>query len=214
MNQSLFEKYGMAPTLLTLTGPTGSGKTYLMNQLLVSRDGSDFTPLISHTTRPIRSGELNGRDYIFTTVEDFEGSLARGEVCQHVKFQGHYYGTYLTTISKALDSGKVPVVIVEPSGVTQFERAGEEQFKVKSVFVSSSRDRLISRYLRRVVEDVQGGSFSEERFQYHVKRLSSIDTELYTWKVHDKDTLVVCGNTPDDTLLAVTQIRKELLGMD
>ncbi len=72
-----------------LVGRGGAGKDLLKNRMIAR----GFVPEVSYTTRPPRLGEVNGKDYHFVTVEAFESMVARGEMHEHVTFNGWLYGT-------------------------------------------------------------------------------------------------------------------------
>lgn len=165
----------MKQILTTLTGPSGSGKSAVLD--VMCRDFG-FERLIGMTTRDPRPGEVHGRDYYFVTPETFEKERSNGQILQSVSFNGQMYGTVAGELTRVLDSGKKPVVIVEPSGVRQFSCVGElHGFEVLPVFIWAERDTLITRYFSRLV----GETLTSDRAAFHAKRIQSLLVESAEW---------------------------------
>lgn len=135
-------------TLLTITGPSGSGKTELLKMLSAT---GDFEKLVSVTTRPPRPGEVEGVDYYFVGKDEFESMSSAGLLLQEVSFNGFQYGTSADEFTRVQGLGKVPAVIVEPSGVSHFKSLEQQHgFVVKSLFVTAGLQTLIERSLLRL----------------------------------------------------------------
>ena len=77
--------------MLVLSSPSGAGKTTISRSLL-ARD-AELMLSVSATTRPMRPGEVDGKDYVFVTAEKFEAMAAAGQFLEHAKVFDHYYGT-------------------------------------------------------------------------------------------------------------------------
>ena len=169
----------MKQILTTLTGPSGSGKSAVLD--VMCKDFG-FERLISLTTRDPRPGEVHGKDYYFVTLDTFHKEQSDGQILQSVEFNGQMYGTVVGELRRVLDSGKRPVVIVEPSGVDQFARVGKVHgFEVEPMFIWAERDVLISRYLQRLV----GETVSASGAAFHAKRLQSLLLEFEQWDEGD-----------------------------
>lgn len=163
------------PTLTTITGPSGSGKTELLNILCAHHN---FAKLVSVTTRAPRPGEQEGKDYYFISEDAFRDLQLEGQLVQEVKFSGACYGTTKAELARILAEGKTPAVIVEPSGVTQFENICRDNgYRLYSVFVSADLDVLVKRFLSRMV----GEMLTQEWADYYAKRLWSLYQEHSTW---------------------------------
>jgi guanylate kinase len=162
--------------LITITGPSGSGKSELLNKLLAS---GKFAKLLSVTTRQPREGEKDGVDYRFTTDSIFNRLLEEDQFVQTVKFRDKQYGTLKTDAEEAVSSGVVPVCIVEPSGIFQFQKfSAANGYTLLTIFVQASFDVLVHRYLSRLApSDFE----SAERIEYHSKRIAGIHDEHSTW---------------------------------
>src|SRR3981189_1050954 len=94
----------MAGILFIISAPSGSGKSTLVAQLRTLVAGLDFS--ISYTTRAPRGSEENGREYHFTTREEFERMIAAGDFLEWAEVFGNYYGTAVSALDHAKEAGK------------------------------------------------------------------------------------------------------------
>jgi guanylate kinase len=162
--------------LVTVTGPTGSGKTTFVQAMV---DSGHFAQLISHTTRPPRPGEVDGVHYYFTSRKEFTKKFIAAEFIQTVEFSGNLYGTSTEEVSRVQAIGKTPVVIVEPSGISQFgEYCTPLGLVLLPLFLESPTETLMERYLSRLAGEV----LLAKDVAYHSKRLSTIGEESTLWR--------------------------------
>lgn len=169
-------EYIIKKTILTITGPTGSGKTELLRILC---ENYPIAKMVTTTTREPRPGEVSGVDYNFVSERWFQGMVDSGGFIEHTTFEGNYYGTSANECQRILDSGKTPAVILDPNGVVSFRRYGDSQvFDVCSTYIEAAPHTLMTRYLGRLV----GETLTEERVKYHARRMSSLLNEYDTWK--------------------------------
>jgi len=78
-------------SLFMVVAPSGAGKSSLVNALLAKEPSIKLS--ISYTTRAPRPGEEHGREYYFTTREDFLARRAAGEFLESAEVHGNFYGT-------------------------------------------------------------------------------------------------------------------------
>jgi len=83
-------------SLFVVAAPSGAGKSTLVNALLAQEPGIQLS--ISTTTRQPRPGEQDGREYHFTSAEDFVARADRGEFMEWAEVHGNYYGTSRLTV--------------------------------------------------------------------------------------------------------------------
>ena len=101
--------------LVIVSSPSGAGKTTLTRRLL-AEFGPRLEFSVSYTTRPIRPGEVNGRDYWFVTPEQFEQMAERGEFAEHAFVFGNRYGTAQAPVEAALAAGRDVIFDVDWQG--------------------------------------------------------------------------------------------------
>jgi len=158
--------------LLTLTGPSGSGKSTLERMLV---ETGVYERLISTTTRQPRDGEIDSNAYYFVSDEEFSKGMEEGKFVQTVEFRGNKYGVTKEEMQRVFDTGRVPVVVVEPSGVTQYRNALEgSDVSILSVFVTNEVSVLVDRFTKRWIES--GATDGD----YNANRLSGILAE-HNW---------------------------------
>ena len=109
-----------AGSLFMVAAPSGAGKSTLVNALL------DLEPSIklsvSFTTRAPRPGEVSGREYHFTSVEDFLLRKAHGEFLESAEVHGNYYGTSKVIIEQQMLAGTDILLEIDWQGVQQVKK--------------------------------------------------------------------------------------------
>ena len=103
--------------LLVLSSPSGAGKTTITRRLL-ERDPS-LSLSVSVTTRPRRSSEIDGRDYIFIDQATFEQMVAGNELLEHATVFGNSYGTPRQPVEAAIAAGRDIVTDIDWQGTQQ-----------------------------------------------------------------------------------------------
>jgi guanylate kinase len=104
--------------LFTIAAPSGAGKTSLVKALLKD-DATNLCVSVSHTTRKIRSGEIDGQDYHFVDQDQFLGMVENGEFLEHAQVFDNYYGTAVSSVDHLLDSGKHVILEIDWQGARQ-----------------------------------------------------------------------------------------------
>jgi guanylate kinase len=195
----------MSSNLVTITGPSGSGKTELIKAL---ENRGKFARLISVTTRPMRPGEIDGLDYYFITEAEYQTIVSAGGFLQTVDFNGYHYGTTTHELARVRSIEKTPIVIVEPSGITQFDRISKEHgYELISVFVTAEYEVLVERYLRRLSEPAD-----PERLRYHARRISAIAEELTWVDLHKYNVSLYNGGDDFTHVIAMAELIEEMYG--
>lgn len=146
-----------APILVTLTGPSGTGKSFLAQQL--KKEG--FEELVSVTTRAPRSGEINGVHYTFIDKAAFFKMKEENAFIETISLgdpgKESFYGVPASEVKRVVGLGKSAVVVAEPDGVKQiFDYCQNNGWKVIRVFINNPLDELIGRILDRFALDIEG----------------------------------------------------------
>lgn len=141
----------MKGNLLVISGPSGSGKSSLMKEVLKTISDTYFS--ISSTTRAIREGEEDGVNYHFISKEEFEKDIDAGFFLEWAKVHDHYYGTSLKPILKELQKGKLVICDIDVQG----HKIAQEKFGhlITSVFVTTPDQKsLQERLMKRGTDSV------------------------------------------------------------
>jgi guanylate kinase len=107
-------------SLFMVVAPSGAGKSTLVNALLDQEPTLKLS--ISYTTRPPRPGEQHGREYYFTSVEDFLKRRENGEFLESAEVHGNYYGTSRLLISEQMNAGTDVLLEIDWQGAQQVKK--------------------------------------------------------------------------------------------
>ena len=88
---------------IVLSSPSGAGKTTLVKKIIKNKN---YSVSISHTTRPARPSEKNGKDYFFTSKNNFKKLIKAKKFLEYAKVFENYYGSSKDLIIKKLKKGK------------------------------------------------------------------------------------------------------------
>lgn len=107
--------------VVVLSGFSGAGKGTIMKHLLERYPGS-YHLSISATTREMRTGERDGREYFFKTREEFDEMIAAGEFLEYATFNGNSYGTPKAYVEQLTGEGKDVILEIEVQGALQVRK--------------------------------------------------------------------------------------------
>ncbi len=109
--------------IVIISGPSGSGKTTLCMKVLDSpRFRGNLVKSISATTRPKRSHEVNGRDYLFMGKEEFEAHIKADGFLEYENVFGNYYGTPRRSVEDLLAKGRNVLLAIDVKGAKTVEK--------------------------------------------------------------------------------------------
>ncbi|XP_058451007.1 MAGUK p55 subfamily member 7 isoform X3 [Malaya genurostris] len=94
---------------IVLIGAPGVGRNELKRRL-VARDPEKYKSPVPYTTRPVRPGEVAGREYLFVTREKMESDVTSGKFIEHGEYKGHLYGTSGESVKSIVNAGCVCVL--------------------------------------------------------------------------------------------------------
>ena len=103
--------------MFVLSSPSGAGKTTI-SRMLLERD-AHIRMSVSVTTRPMRPGEVEGRDYFFSDAERFDAMVANGEFLEYATVFGNRYGTPEAQIRDGLAKGQDFLFDIDWQGTQQ-----------------------------------------------------------------------------------------------
>src|SRR5690606_13688351 len=135
---------------VVLSGPAGSGKTTLVKRLL--EEFPCVEKSVSYTTRSIRDGESEGKDYHFITEEQFQKKVKSDEFLEYVYLFGHFYGTCKKDVDSRLSLGRHVILVIDTEGaINLFEKE-----QTVSIFITPpSLEELNRRLCLRKTESAE-----------------------------------------------------------
>lgn len=164
--------------LLVISGPSGSGKGTVSNQLL--NRNKDIIFSVSATTRKPRIGEVDGLNYIFIDEESFKEMIERDKFLEHAFVHNNYYGTPRDFVMEQIEKGEIVLLEIDVQGAMQIKKNYKEAVFI--FLLPPTMDELKNRIIKR-------GTESEEdinrRFENAFKELDFVGEYDY-FVVNDK----------------------------
>ncbi len=197
--------------LIVLSGFSGAGKGTLMKELMKTYD--NYALSISMTTRNPRPGEEDGREYFFTTRENFEEKIAQNGLIEYAEYCGNYYGTPRDYVEKQLIAGKDVILEIEIQGMRKVKEMFPEMLPM---FVTppnatelerrlrgrgTESDEVIAKRLQRAVQEAEG----VEDYEYLI-----INDDLQTCVEEIHSIVQAAKRAPMRNAEFINQIREEL----
>ena len=158
--------------MFVLSSPSGAGKTTLSRRLLAEEEGVAMS--VSVTTRAMRPGEIEGKDYYFITPEKYDAMVEAGELLEHATVFENNYGTPKKQVMDALKSGRDVLFDIDWQGTRQLARTCRED--LVSIFLLPPTLDELERRLRARAQD------SEEVVQ---RRMAKAVDEISHWEEYD-----------------------------
>ena len=134
-------------TVFVVTGPSGAGKGTLIKRLVERQPEVEVA--ISATTRAMRAGEVNGREYWFLSEAEFLERVGAGGFLEHVKYVGGRYGTLASELDRIAAEGRTCVLELEIEGAL---RVQEEVEGSVTLFIAADVPELERRLRERATE--------------------------------------------------------------
>ena len=165
--------------LFTISAPSGAGKTSLVKALL-ERRGTSVAVSVSHSTRPIRPGEVDGVAYHFVSLAEFEQMVADDEFLENARVFDNCNGTARSSVESLLTSGKHVILEIDWQGARQVK---EKLPDTMGIFIlPPSREQLEQRLRTRGTDDET----------VIARRMRDADREMSHF--HDAEYLVINDN--------------------
>lgn len=157
--------------LFVLSSPSGAGKSTIARMLLKQDGGIALS--VSATTRPIRPGEVDGRDYHFVSDEEFDAKIANGEFLEWALVFGHRYGTLRSEVVKSIEHGCDVLLDIDWQGTQQMKQVDPD---IVRVFILPPSMEELERRLR------SRGTDSDEVIAGRMARAAA---EISHWAEYD-----------------------------
>ena len=136
------------PHLLVISGPSGVGKGTLLHRVF-AESGLPLTMSVSATTRKPRPGEVDGKNYHFLSLEEFEAKRLAGDFleCFEVFGKGIWYGTLRKEVEEGIAAGRWMVLEIDVQGARKIKEQFPEAvtFFIEPKSVDVLKERLLGR---------------------------------------------------------------------
>lgn len=173
---------------IVISGPSGVGKNTIAD-ILVDKGYGIYS--VSMTTRKIRDGEIEGRDYFFVDTDVFEDNIKKDNFLEYAKYNDNYYGTLKSFVFDNIDNGTNVIAVVDIQGGVNIEKIFPE---AALIFIMPPSFEELERRLRSRNTD------SEDDI---LKRLEIAKKEMDFSSHYD---YTVINNTVDETLNNIINI--------
>lgn len=120
--------------LIIMSGPSGVGKGTIREKLM-KKDDLNLHYSVSMTTRGMRPGEVNGREYYFVSSEEFDQNIAKDNLLEWAEFVGNRYGTPRDKVEQMRNEGKNVMLEIEVNGTAQVLKKVQDD-GVLSIFIA------------------------------------------------------------------------------
>ena len=135
--------------LFIIAAPSGCGKTSLVEALI--KNAKNLYVSVSHTTRPPRSDEINGINYYFVSINEFEEMIKNNAFVEHAMVFGNHYGSSSQLIREKLDEGIDVILEIDWQGARQVK---ENMPNSVSIFIlPPSHEALLGRLQQRAQDN-------------------------------------------------------------
>jgi guanylate kinase len=158
--------------MLVLSSPSGAGKTTLTRKLLDEDKGVALS--VSVTTRKIRPGEKEGRDYYFVDRRRFDAMVEKNELLEWAEVFDNYYGTPKKPVMDALAAGRDVLFDVDWQGTQQLRDKAPKD--LVSIFVLPPSIPELERRLHKRAQD---------DYETIHRRMAKAADEMSHWQEYD-----------------------------
>ena len=173
------EKRGM---MFVLSSPSGAGKTTLTKK--IAENNKNFTISISHTTRKPRPNEINGRDYKFVSVQEFNTLVKENNFFEYANIFDNYYGTLKKPVLELLSLGRDVLFDIDWQGTQQLKRIKSLSlvtFFILPPNIQALKKRLLNRHKgQEELIEKRMDNFNEETSHWNEYNYVFVNDDLDT----------------------------------
>ncbi len=167
--------------VIVISGPSGVGKSTLVKRLLAMKPRK-IVKSISVTTRQKRPDEVNGREYVFTSQEEFMERVNRGEFVEYAVIYGEYYGTRKKTLEELTSQGKNVILEIDTQGAKSVRDLG---FKGLFIFVLPPSIDDLGKRLSKREEEIESTKIRLQFAKHEIEQSRTYDLCILNENIDD-----------------------------
>ena len=168
--------------MFVLSSPSGAGKTTLTKK--IAENNKNFTISISHTTRKPRANEINGKDYQFVSVQEFNNLVKENNFFEYASIFNNYYGTLKQSVLELLSQGRDVLFDIDWQGTQQLKKV--KNLSIVTFFIlppniQALKERLLNRHEghEKLIEK-RMNKFNEETSHWNEYNYVFVNDDLET----------------------------------
>ena len=159
------------PLLIVLSGPSGVGKDSVLNRM--KERGLPFHFVVTATTRPMRTNEINGHDYFFVSSDEFARMIEANELLEYAIVYNDYKGIPKQQVRDALASRKDVIMRIDVQGAATIRKLVPAAILI--FLTTESEEDMVQRLLARQTESPEGLKLRIATARQELKRASEFD---------------------------------------
>ncbi|WP_372751275.1 guanylate kinase [Labilibaculum sp.] len=173
----------MPGKLFIFSAPSGSGKTTIVKHLLQQNFNLEFS--ISATSRAKRGNEINGKDYLFLSAEEFKAKIDNNEFLEWEEvYKGCFYGTLKSEVERIRNKGNNVIFDVDVVGGVNIKKFYKED--ALAIFIQPpSIEELEKRLRNRNTDSDEVIAKRIEKFKFELAYSDQFDTVIVNDKIED-----------------------------
>ena len=188
-----FNPYHRQPLLIVISGPSGVGKDTVIQRMKERKLPFHF--VVTATTRPPRSNEVNGVDYFFVSHDEFAEMINQGELLEYAIVYNDYKGIPKQQVRQALESGQDVVMRIDVQGASTIRELCLDALMI--FLTTQDEQEMVRRLIARKTETPEGLNLRIATARQELKRIVEFDYVV----VNREDQL----DDAVDTILAIIQ---------
>lgn len=159
------------PLVIVISGPSGVGKDSVLNRM--KERGLPFHFVITATTRPIRQGEINGKDYYFISTDEFAHMIENNELLEHAIVYNDYKGIPKQQVRDALASGMDVILRIDVQGAASIKKLIPDAILI--FLTTEDENSMVERLQNRKTETPEGLKLRIATARQEVKKAKEFD---------------------------------------
>jgi guanylate kinase len=180
-----FDQPHTEPLLIVISGPSGSGKDTVIQRM--KERNLPFHFVVTATTRPPRSNEINGKDYFFYSRDEFAEMIEKGELLEYATVYNDYKGIPKSQVRDALSSGKDVIMRLDVQGAATIRKLCPNAIMI--FLTVQDEEDMIKRLCERKTETAEGLELRIDTARHELTHVDSFDYTVINREYHLDETV-------------------------